>query len=55
MGIKKDELAEVNRILISEVVNDELKIQANFRTRLVGYFDFKGISGRHRVFELLWK
>lgn len=55
LGIQKDELQEVNRILISEVVNDELKSLGGFRTRLVGYFDFQGIPGRHRIYELQWK
>jgi len=55
LGIQKDELESANRLLISEVVNAELKGKPEFRTRLVGYFDFKGISGRHKVFEMQWK
>ena len=55
LGITKADLEEANRILVSEVLNDELKSEPGFKTRLVGYFDFKGISGRHRVYELQWK
>ena len=55
LGIQKEDLEQANRILISEVVNDELKGSSEFRSRLVGYFDFKGISGRHRLYELFWK
>lgn len=55
LGIQKEDLESANRILISEVVNDEIKNNKEFRTRLVGYFDFKGITGRHRVHELIWK
>ena len=55
MGISKDELQQHNRILASEVVIDELKNQPEFKSRLVGYFDFQGISGRSKVFEVLWK
>ena len=55
LGIQKEDFQEANRIFISEVCNDEIKGETGFRTRLVGYFDFQGISGRHRVYELHWQ
>jgi class 3 adenylate cyclase len=37
LGIQKEDLEAANRILISEVVNDEIKSAGEFHTRLVGY------------------
>ncbi len=55
LGIQKDQMKKANRILISEVVHDEIQGDREFRSRLVGYFDFEGISGRQRIYELIWK
>jgi class 3 adenylate cyclase len=54
-GIDLDQLSEENRIFISEAVNEELAEHKHYNTRLVGFFDLKGFTGRHRVFEVLWK
>lgn len=55
-GLEKDSLPIHDRIFISEPAHDELqKRGGRFPTRLVGFFDLKGIAGRHRVFEILWQ
>ena len=46
------QLPERDRVLVSEVVSDELKGNAGFSLRPIGYFEFKGISGLHRIFEV---
>ncbi|MBN2451657.1 MAG: adenylate/guanylate cyclase domain-containing protein [Lentisphaeria bacterium] len=45
-------LPERDRILVSDVVSEELKGNAAFALRPIGYFEFKGISGLHRIFEV---
>ncbi len=47
------QLPEKDRILVSEVVHDELRDHPGFPMRPVGYFEFKGISGLHRIYEVL--
>lgn len=48
-------LKAFDRILISEVVHDELKSKPEFKTRELGYFNFQGIKGLHQVFQLAWR
>ncbi|MBF0553550.1 MAG: HEAT repeat domain-containing protein [Nitrospirae bacterium] len=49
-GMKKEELPLVDRVLVTEhVIEDALKIEG-IKTRLVGLFELKGISGLHRVY-----
>jgi len=50
---KEIAIPEFNRIFVSEVVVDELKDTGEFDFRMLGYFEFKGISGLHKVFLLL--
>jgi class 3 adenylate cyclase len=45
-------LPERDRVLVSEVVSDEIKANPAFKLRAIGYFEFKGISGLHRIFEV---
>ncbi len=52
-GMKPEELPLVNRILITEQVNQEAEKLKEFTSRKVGFFDLKGISGRHRIFQLM--
>jgi class 3 adenylate cyclase len=54
-GIDKADLALQDRIFLSEHAHDELHKPPTFPVRLVGFFDLKGIAGRHRVFEVLWR
>jgi class 3 adenylate cyclase len=54
-GIVKDAVPAHDRIFVSEHAHEELQKRGGFPTRLVGFFDLKGISGRHRVFEILWQ
>jgi class 3 adenylate cyclase len=46
------QLPERDRVLILEVVNDEIKGNPAFSVRSIGYFEFKGITGLHRIFEV---
>ena len=48
-------LKAFDRILISEVMNDEIKEMPEFKTRNLGYFSFQGIKGLHQVFQLAWR
>ncbi len=52
-GMKPEELPLVNRILITEQVYQEAEKLNEFKSRKVGFFDLKGISGRHRIFQLM--
>jgi class 3 adenylate cyclase len=55
-GLEKDSLPLHDRVFVSESAHDEiLKRGGRFPTRLVGFFDLKGLAGRHRVFEILWR
>jgi class 3 adenylate cyclase len=54
-GLLKDALPIRDRIFVSEHAHDELQKRGGVSTRLVGFFDLKGLAGRHRVFEVLWQ
>lgn len=50
-GMRREELPEQDRILLSEAARDELAPTFP-AVRYVGFFDLKGIRGRHRIFSL---
>ncbi|HYL81659.1 MAG TPA: hypothetical protein VEU07_12645, partial [Candidatus Acidoferrum sp.] len=54
-GILKDTLPLRDRIFLSEHAHEELQKFGKHPTRLVGFFDLKGIAGRHRVYEVQWQ
>ena len=54
-GILRDALPLTDRIFISEHAYGELQRMGGVPCRLVGFFDLKGIAGRHRVYEILWR
>jgi class 3 adenylate cyclase len=54
-GLLKDALPIRDRIFVSEHAHEELQKRGGFPARLVGFFDLKGLAGRHRVFEVLWQ
>lgn len=54
-GIGKDSFPSQDRIFLSEHAREELQKREGFPTRLVGFFDLKGLAGRHRVYEILWR
>lgn len=55
-GLLKDALPQRDRIFISEHAYGELqRLGGEVPCRLVGFFDLKGIAGRHRVYEVLWR
>jgi len=54
VGIRKDDLPRVDRIFISEVVQRLIPTHSSIKTRCIGYFDLKGFTGRHKIFEVLY-
>jgi hypothetical protein len=54
-GLLKDAVPIRDRIFVSEHAHEETQKRGGFPTRLVGFFDLKGLAGRHRVFEVLWQ
>lgn len=54
-GLLRDAVPLHDRIFISEHAHEELQRASQIPTQLVGFFDLKGIAGRHRVYEVLWR
>ncbi|MFC1528616.1 FHA domain-containing protein [Candidatus Latescibacterota bacterium] len=54
VGIKKDMMPRVDRIFISEVVNNLIASKSTIKTRIIGFFDLKGFTGRHKIFDVLY-
>lgn len=54
-GLEKDSLPLQDRVFVSEHAHAELDRLGGLPCRLVGFFDLKGIAGRHRVYEVLWR
>jgi class 3 adenylate cyclase len=52
VGIKKDMLPRIDRIFITEVVHHMIASDSMIKTRCIGYFDLKGFTGRHKIFEI---
>ena len=53
VGIKKNMLPRVDRIFITEVVHRMIASDSTIKTRCIGYFDLKGFTGRHKIFEII--
>ena len=53
LGIKKDDLPRVDRLFISESVQNLIASKSSIRTRCIGFFDLKGFPGRHKIFEVM--
>lgn len=53
LGIKKDMLPRMDRIFITEVVQRMIGNDSQVKTRCIGYFDLKGFTGRHKIFEVV--
>ena len=53
VGIKKDMLPRIDRIFITEVVQGMISAESQIKTRCIGYFDLKGFTGRHKIFEIM--
>ena len=51
-GMSPEEMPLDNRILISENVDNEIQNMAGVKTKLGGFFELKGITGLHKVYEL---
>ncbi|MHB9030543.1 MAG: adenylate/guanylate cyclase domain-containing protein, partial [Candidatus Latescibacterota bacterium] len=52
-GIKKDMLPRMDRIFITEVVQRMIGADSLIKSRCIGYFDLKGFTGRHKIFEVM--
>ncbi|MCE5250675.1 FHA domain-containing protein [bacterium] len=53
MGIKKDDMPRSDRIFIAETVQKMISNDTQIKTRCIGFFDLKGFTGRHKLFEVL--
>jgi class 3 adenylate cyclase len=53
VGIKKDMLPRMDRTFITEVVQRMIGADSRVKTRCIGYFDLKGFTGRHKIFEIM--
>lgn len=52
-GIKKQEMPGINRVLITETVVEEAERIKGLKANLLGLFELKGITGLHRIFDLI--
>lgn len=52
MGVKKDVMPRVDRIFITEVVQQMIGVDPEITTRCIGFFDLKGFTGRHKIYEI---
>ncbi len=53
IGIKKDMMPRVDRLFITEVVQRLISLDYTIKTRCIGFFDLKGFTGRHKIFEVI--
>lgn len=51
-GIKPEDMPEEDRILITEQALQEIGESATINNRLLGFFELKGFTGLHRIFEI---
>ncbi|MEO5355928.1 MAG: HEAT repeat domain-containing protein [Nitrospirae bacterium YQR-1] len=51
-GMKPGDMPLVNRVFVTEHVIEEAKKMDGIKIQPVGFFELKGISGLHKVFEL---
>ncbi|MCJ7601314.1 MAG: HEAT repeat domain-containing protein [Desulfobulbaceae bacterium] len=54
-GMTQEEMPRDNRILVTEHVMKEIQNADGFQNRLIGFFELKGITGLHRIFQLTKK
>ena len=52
-GIPKEAMPRTNRIFITEAMHRFVGTNASVRTRCIGFFDLKGFTGRHKIFEVM--
>lgn len=52
-GVKPEEIPAQNRVLVTEAVYNALKNRSDYELRLLGFFELKGLTGLHRIYELL--
>ncbi len=52
-GMTAEEMPLLNRILVTQAVQQEIAKGNLGETRLIGFFELKGISGRHRIYQVL--
>ncbi|MBT4483674.1 MAG: FHA domain-containing protein [Candidatus Latescibacteria bacterium] len=54
VGLKKDMMPRVDRVFISEVVYNLIASKSAIKTRIIGFFDLKGFTGRHKIYEVIF-
>ena len=52
-GMEAGEMPLVNRTLVTEAVKGEIDKLSGYDSKYVGFFELKGISGRHRIFQMI--
>jgi len=52
MGVSKDIMPRVDRIFITEVVHQMISSNNEIKARCIGFFDLKGFTGRHKIYEI---
>ena len=53
LGVKKEMMPRSDRIFITEVVQNMIANDPGLKTRCIGFFDLKGFTGRHKIFEVM--
>lgn len=51
-SMKPEEMPLLNRILVTEPVKQDVEKNGVAKTRFVGFFELKGIPGRHRIYQV---
>jgi class 3 adenylate cyclase len=51
-GMEKGDMPLDNRIFMTENADKEIKDMEGVKTRLVGLFELKGITGLHKIYQL---
>ncbi|VAX19011.1 hypothetical protein MNBD_NITROSPINAE04-600 [hydrothermal vent metagenome] len=51
-GIKPGDIPQENRICITEQALQEISESSDVNSRLLGFFELKGFTGLHRIFEI---
>ena len=52
-GVKPEEMPLRNRVLITEAAYNTPKGDSSCNIRFIGFFELKGLTGLHRIYELM--
>lgn len=53
VGIQKEDVPRTNRIFVTESIHRFISASSTVKTRCIGFFDLKGFTGRHKIFEVM--